>query len=101
MPTTQFSPRIHLGTLFANYDGITPFNPSDTVDVPLGPAGTASPCVGVYVATAGNVSVQLTSGGTATLTGLAAGQIVDVAIKRILATGTSSAGVVPLYGERG
>ena len=101
MPTTQFSSKLHNATLFANYDGITPFVPSDAVDVPVGPAGTASPCVGVYVATAGNVAVQLTSGGTATLTGLAAGQIVDVALKRILATGTTATGVIPLYGERG
>lgn len=101
MPTSQFSSKFQNANTNTVYDGITPFAPSDATDVPVGPGGNGTPCVGVYVAGAGNVAVQLTSGGTATLTGLAAGQIVDCGIKRILATGTTSTGVVPLYGERG
>ena len=101
MPTSQFSSKFQNATINAVYDGITPFSPSDAVDVPVGPGSNNTPCVGVYVTGAGNVEVQLTGGGTATLTGLAAGQIVDCGIKRILSTGTTATGVVPLYGERG
>ena len=101
MPTFQFSPRNQFQNVLACYDGITPFTPSDTVDVPVGPGNANTPCVGIYVATAGNVAVQLSAGGTAVLSGLAAGQITTVGIKRILATGTTATGCVPLYDERG
>ena len=101
MPTSQFSSKNQFANIAQAYDGITPFAPSDSVDVPVGPGGNNTPCVGVFVGTAGNVAVQLTSGGTATLTGLTAGQIVDCAIKRILATGTTATGAIPLYSERG
>ena len=101
MPTSQFSSKNQLVNINASYDGLSPFAPSDTVDVPIGPGGTNTPCIGVWVQGAGNVAVQLTAGGTATLTGLAAGQITDCGIKRILATGTTAVGVIPLYGERG
>lgn len=101
MPTTQFSNKNQFATIAQSYDGLAPFTPSDTLDVPAGPAGNNTPCVGVYVAGAGNVAVQLMAGGTAVLTGLAAGQITDCGIKRILATGTTATGVVPLYDERG
>jgi hypothetical protein len=101
MPTTQFSAKNQIANVNTTYDGLAPFTPSDSVDVPVGPGGLNTPCVGVYVTGAGNVAVQLLSGGTATLTGLAAGQITDCGIKRIMATGTTATGVIPLYGERG
>ncbi|MEO8154715.1 MAG: hypothetical protein ABI605_16715 [Rhizobacter sp.] len=102
MATTQFSSKFQNINVSASYDGITPFTPSDSVDVPVGPGGTNTPNVGFAITGAGgNVAVQLPGGGTATLTGLVTGQIVDCAVKRILATGTTAAGVIPLYNERG
>ena len=101
MPTTLFAPKNQFQNIYDSYDGITPFTPSDTTDVPVGSGGNNTPCVGVYVTTAGNVSLQLSAGGTAVLSGLAAGQITTIGVKRILATGTTCTGVVPLYCERG
>lgn len=46
---------------------------------------------------AGNVSVNLIGGGTAVLTGLAAGQTVTIAVSRVLATGTTATGILALY----
>lgn len=100
MPATQFSRKIQFANLNVLYEGQVPFSPSDTVDVPVGSGGNQTPCVGVYVGGAGNVSAQLPNGGTAVLTGIPADTIVDIAIKRILATGTTATGVIPLYGER-
>lgn len=65
--------------------------PSDSTDLPSGP------CRGVYVTGAGNVNVNLAGGGTAVLTGLSAGQIVDINATRILATSTTATGVYALY----
>ena len=67
--------------------------------------GSPNPDATKFCRQCGLALTQLTgyvaSGGTAVLTGLIAGQIVDCAIKRILATGTTSTGIVPLYSERG
>jgi hypothetical protein len=82
--------------LKSEYQGV-PITPNDTADVPIGPGGVATPCVAVSVTGAGNVAVQLATGGSTVLTGLVAGQIVDCGIKRILATGTTATGVFALY----
>lgn len=74
----------------ASYDGYA-VTPSDTVDLPNGPTNA------LYVTGAGNVAVNLYDGGTATLTGLAAGQIVEINAARVLATGTTATGVSALY----
>lgn len=80
----------------SQYDAL-PITPSDAVDVPVGPAGTNGPCIGVQVTGAGNVNVDLIGGGPAVLTGLAAGQVVDCGIKRIRATSTTATGIFALY----
>ena len=103
MPFLNFSAKnIGVGApVRAAYDGAA-ITPSDSIDVPTGPGGAAqTPCVGVYVTTAGNVAVNLRGGGTATQTGLVAGQFVDVAVTRILATGTTATGVFALYASAG
>lgn len=64
---------------------------SDSVDLPSGI------CVGIAVTGAGNVAVNLAGGGTATLTGLTAGQIVYVAVSRIKSTSTTATGIYALY----
>jgi len=73
-----------------SYDGYA-VTPSDANDLGNGPANA------LYVAGAGNIAVNLAGGGTATLTGLAAGQILEIAASRVLATGTTATGIVALY----
>lgn len=72
------------------YDGYA-VTPSDTVDLPNGPTN------GLYVTGAGNVVTNLESGGTATLTGLVAGQTLEICASRVLATGTTATGISALY----
>lgn len=64
---------------------------SDSTDL------TGGPCDAIYVTAAGNVNVNLASGGTAVLTGLSAGQIVRVNASRIRATSTTATGIFALY----
>jgi hypothetical protein len=64
---------------------------SDSADLPNGI------CRGIYVTGAGNVNVNLESGGTAVLTGLSAGQFVRISVSRILATSTTATGIYALY----
>ena len=64
---------------------------SDSTDL------TGGPCDAIYVTGAGNVNVNLATGGTAVLTGLSAGQIVRVNASRILATSTTATGIFALY----
>jgi hypothetical protein len=64
---------------------------SDTADLPSGI------CVGIAVTGAGNVNINLATGGTAVLTGLSAGQIVPVSASRILTTSTTATGIYALY----
>lgn len=65
--------------------------PSDSTDLPNGP------CRAINVTGAGSVAVNLSGGGTTTLTGLSAGQTVEVSVSRILATGTTATGISALY----
>jgi hypothetical protein len=73
----------------------TPVTPADGTDIPLGPDGGS--CRGLYITGAGNVNVNLLNGGTAVLTGLAAGQYVVCGITRVLATSTTATGIQALY----
>lgn len=73
-----------------DYDGYA-VTASDSTDLPNGPSKA------LYVTTAGNVNINLVGGGTAVLTGLAAGQIIEVAAQRVLATSTTATGIFALY----
>ena len=73
-----------------DYDGYA-VTPSDSVDLGNGPTRA------IYVTGAGNVNVNLVGGGTAVLTGLSAGQIIEVAAQRILSTSTTATGIFALY----
>ena len=64
---------------------------SDSTDLPNGA------CSAIYVTGAGNVAINLASGGTAVLTGLSAGQIVRVNASRIKSTSTTATGIKALY----
>lgn len=72
------------------YDGYA-VTASDTVDLGNGPTRA------LYVTVGGNVNVQLAGGGTAVLTSLVSGQILPIAVTRVLATSTTATGIVALY----
>ncbi len=67
--------------------------PSDSVDLPSGP------CIAIFAAGAGNISVNLPNSGvvTAVVSSVGAGQIVRINASRILATGTTATGIYALY----
>lgn len=96
MPTT--APKFLGLNLRAEYES-SPVTPNDSVDLPSFANQLIS--VGLQVTGAGNVAVQLKGGGTATLTGLAAGQIVDISVSRVLATGTTATGISSLWVPQG
>jgi len=73
-----------------DYDGYA-VTASDSADLGNGP------CRAIYVTGAGNVNINLVGGGTALLTSLSAGQIIEVAAQRILATSTTATGIFALY----
>lgn len=73
-----------------DYDGYA-VTPSDSVDLGNGPTKA------IYVTVGGNISVNLAGGGTAVLTTVVAGQILPIAVTRILATSTTATGIVALY----
>lgn len=73
-----------------DYDGYA-VTASDASDL------TNGPCAALYVTGAGNVNVQLAGGGTAVLTGLSAGQIIEVAAQRVMSTSTTATGIFALY----
>lgn len=76
------------------YDSVA-VTPSDSVDIAVNSDGRTPGRI--RVTGAGDVAVNLTGGGTATLTGLAAGQIVQCAVTRVLATGTTATGITALF----
>lgn len=72
------------------YKGGVAITPSDTVSL-------TTPCRGLYVGTGGNVSAVLFDNVAVTLTGLLAGSIYSLRVKRINATGTTASNLVALY----
>lgn len=74
----------------SEFEGV-PVTPADGTDLP------DAACAAIYVTGAGNVNINLASGGTAVLTGLSAGQIVRVNASRILSTSTTATGIFALY----
>lgn len=77
-----------------SYDSIA-VTPSDSVDVPANSDGRTPRRL--FSGSGGNIAVNLTGGGTATLTGLTANTIYFVAFARVLATGTTATGIQALY----
>lgn len=52
---------------------------------------------GLFIGAAGNLAVVMQDGSSVTFTGLAAGVAHRLAVKRVLATGTTATGIVGLY----
>lgn len=98
MPMFVSSPAPYIAPPFAftqgTYDTVS-VTPSDSVDIPKNDQGRTPRRL--RVTGAGNVAVNLTGGGTATLTGLSAGQVVLCGVTRVLATGTTATGIIALY----
>ncbi len=55
------------------------------------------PTRGLFIGGAGNLKAVTAAGSTVTLTGVAAGSILPVSVKRIFATGTTASDIVALY----
>lgn len=83
------------GPIHPEYDALPGYTPSDAVDVPANSTGEMPRAI--YVGGAGNVNVNLVGGGTAVLTGLSAGQVVVIAVTRVLATSTTATAIQLLY----
>jgi hypothetical protein len=52
---------------------------------------------GVYVGAAGNLKVDMADSSTVTFTGLAAGMVHPIAVKKVYATGTTATGIIGVY----
>lgn len=65
--------------------------PSDGADLARGIAK------GIYVGVAGNLRVTLAGGDTVTFTGIAAGTVHPLAVKRVFATQTTATDIVAVY----
>lgn len=55
------------------------------------------PTRGIYIGGAGNLRVDMVSGGTVTFTGLAAGTVLPVQVIRVYATSTTATLIIALY----
>lgn len=88
--STGAPPEFDDKTVSPDFEGFA-VTPADGSDLPTGQTDA------VYVTGAGNVNVQLLGGGTAVLTGLSAGQILPIAVTRILSTSTTATGIFALY----
>ena len=52
---------------------------------------------GVYIAASGDLHVLMAGGGEITFTGLAAGVVHPLRVRRVYATGTTATGIVGVY----
>jgi len=83
-----------------SYDGI-PITANDSVDIPAGPGGPVNtPCIGLFVGSAGNVAATTPSGVAVSFTAVPAGTIIDVALKRVLATGSTATQLSALFAPQ-
>jgi hypothetical protein len=72
-------------------NGASAVTPADGTDLPNGSTS------GIYVGAAGDVAVVMNNGDSVTFTGLSAGTVHKLSVKRIKATGTTATGIVALY----
>jgi hypothetical protein len=78
-------------SLTAPYNRIKAITTSDTVNLPDGV------CDAILVNGAGNVVVVLENDETATITGVVAGTILPLTVKRVNATSTTATNMYALY----
>lgn len=82
--------------LHGSYDTLA-IAPSDSADVLAIPSMR---CVGLYVAVSGNVAATTPGGVSVSFESVPSGTTLDVALKRVLATGTTASGLQALYRPR-
>lgn len=82
--------RSHTQNLTAPPTSAAELPPSDSTDLPYVTRG-------IYVGTAGNLKVRMQDGSLVTFNNVVAGQIYPLRIDRVLATGTTAAGIVGLW----
>jgi hypothetical protein len=63
--------------------------PNDTANI--------NPTRGVYVGGTGTLKVDMADGSTVTFTGILAGQVHPLAVRRVYATGTSATTIIGIY----
>ena len=64
--------------------------PNDSTDL-------ANVSRGIMVGVSGNVSVNMSGGGSAVVMPMTAGQLYPIAVSRVLSTGTTATGIVALW----
>lgn len=65
--------------------------PSDTVSL------VPAPCRALWVGGAGDISVLMADGASATLVGVPAGALLPIAVRRVNSTATTATSIVALY----
>jgi len=71
--------------------GAAAVTPNDSTDL------TISPARALYIGGAGNISVDTAAGDTVTFSGVTAGMILPVSVKRVRSTSTTATLIVALY----
>lgn len=75
-----------------------PFSATHAVAItPSDGSDLAVECRAVYVGGAGNMNVDLPDGGTVLFSGLTAGSILPVRVRRVRSTSTTASNLVALY----
>lgn len=60
-------------------------------------ATSEDPTRGIYVGSAGNIKVDMVSGGTVTFANVPSGVILPIQVTRVYATGTTATQMIGLY----
>lgn len=76
-------------------EGVVSVTPSDTVSITL-PSGQTF-TKGLYVGGAGNISVLMADGSSATFTSVAAGSLLPLSVKRVNSTSTTATSMIAVY----
>ena len=71
--------------------GAAAVTPNDSTDLAVSPARS------LFIGGAGNLVVDTAAGDTVTFTGVTAGSILPVSVKRVRATNTTATSIVALY----
>jgi len=71
--------------------GAVLLTPSDSTDLVVSPARA------IYIGGAGNINVDTAAGDTVLFSGVTAGMILPVSVKRVRATSTTATNIVALY----
>lgn len=69
----------------------------DMASVTTSDTAYIDPTRGLFIGGSGNLKVMTAAGSTVTLTGVAAGSILPVSVKRVFATGTTASNIAALY----